>query len=176
MVITTRNDRFNRVIRFFFLNALIFYYCYDLLRFTCIRYSGQCFYNERSRNVSRAWSYRQVVYSRIMSNVTALEMGGNWLLLDAWHVNTVFRWRRSSRSRRNVFFTFRSGNVSNVSSISACSCHHVTRGGGRPGKRKTKKKNYKNMKNLAFKIDKQARRTVVFQKNYLKNIIIGSYR
>lgn len=69
-----------------------------------------------------------------MSKVTALDMGGTRLLLDAWQVKTAFKWRRSRRSRRNTFLTWRSGKISYVSSIRAFSSHHVTRGGGCPGK------------------------------------------
>lgn len=67
-----------------------------------------------------------------MSRETALEMGATRLLLLAWHVKTVCRWRRPSFSRRRTFCTRRSGTCSYESSSNAFSCHHVTLGLGRP--------------------------------------------
>lgn len=40
---------------------------------------------------------------RLRSIVTALEIGATMLLLEAWHVNTAWRWRRLNFSSRNIF-------------------------------------------------------------------------
>lgn len=76
-------------------------------------------------------------YLRFRSRETVLEMGATRLLLLAWHVKRVCRWRRPSFSRWRIFCTRRSGICSYESSSNAFSCHHVTLGVGRPASQST---------------------------------------
>lgn len=72
-------------------------------------------------------------YLRFMLRVTELDIGATMLLFEAWHVRIAFRCSRLSLSNRNTFLTLLVPTVSKVSSKRAFSCHHVTRGCGRPG-------------------------------------------
>lgn len=75
---------------------------------------------------------RNTIYLQLRSMVTALDIGVIRLLLEAWHVNTMCRWRRSTRSRLRTFLTLLWDRISRESSSRAFSCHHVTLGSGLP--------------------------------------------
>lgn len=79
-----------------------------------------------------------MVNLRLRSKVTALEIGGTRLLFEAWHVNTICKCFLSKRSNVSLFRTVLSDKDSHVSSSRAFSCHHVTRGVGRPKNKKSR--------------------------------------